>query len=148
MNERAKPDADVVAGAFFRLFANGCSQQRHSKTRPAAAPAFGHRTRNQNLAAGALALTLGELQHESRKEDEKERMRLRLLPGPCCTKRGQTAPHCAIGSGPCGSLGQIGCFPQKSIGNDELALSVAGMRSRTIDHSAKKPVAVQRRDGS
>jgi hypothetical protein len=46
------------------------------------------------------------------------------------------------------SLGwQIGCFPQESVGNDELALRVARMRSRTIDHSAKKPVAVQRGDG-
>jgi len=35
---------------------------------------------------------------------------------------------------------------KKSIGDDELALSVARMRSRTINHSAKKPVAVQRSD--
>ena len=43
---------------------------------------------------------------------------------------------------------QIGAFPQEAIGNNEIALTVARMRSWTIDHPAKKPIAVQRRNGS
>jgi hypothetical protein len=47
------------------------------------------------------------------------------------------------------SLGrQIGSLPQESIGDDELAVSVPRMRSGTINHSAKKPVAIQRGDSS
>ena len=41
------------------------------------------------------------------------------------------------------SLGrQIGSLPQESIGDDELVVSVARMRSGAIDHSPKKPAAV------
>src|SRR5258706_8190544 len=48
-----------------------------------------------------------------------------------------------------GSLGrQIGSLPQESIGDDELAVSVPGMRSGTIDHSAKQPAAIPRGDRS
>src|SRR5258707_6709620 len=45
------------------------------------------------------------------------------------------------------SLGwQIGPLPQESIGDDELMVSVARMRSGTVDHSSKEPAAIQRRD--
>src|SRR5258705_11518346 len=48
-----------------------------------------------------------------------------------------------------GSLGrQIGSLSQESIGDDELAVSVPGMRSGTIDHSAKQPAAIPRGDRS
>jgi len=43
---------------------------------------------------------------------------------------------------------QIGSLAQESIGDDEPVVSVARMCSGTIDHSAKKPSAVQRRDSS
>src|SRR5215831_11780231 len=47
------------------------------------------------------------------------------------------------------SLGrQIGSLPQESVGDDELAVSVPRMCSRTISHSAKKPAAIQRGDCS
>src|SRR5258707_13804018 len=48
-----------------------------------------------------------------------------------------------------GSMGrQIGSLSQESIGDDELAVSVPGMRSGTIDHSAKQPAAIPRGDRS
>ena len=37
---------------------------------------------------------------------------------------------------------------QETICDDESTVAVAGMRARTIDHSAKKPATVQRRDAS
>jgi hypothetical protein len=37
---------------------------------------------------------------------------------------------------------------QETICDDESAVAVAGMRARAIDHSAKKPATVQRRDAS
>jgi len=47
------------------------------------------------------------------------------------------------------SLGrQIGSLAQESIGDDEFVVRVARMRSGTIDHSAKKPTAIQRGNGS
>src|SRR5258706_11764629 len=55
----------------------------------------------------------------------------------------------ALGDKKRGSLGrQIGSLPQESIGDDELAVSVPGMRSGTIDHSAKQPAAIPRGDRS
>src|SRR2546429_8347902 len=55
----------------------------------------------------------------------------------------------ALGDKKRGSLGrQIGSLPQESIGDDELAVSIPGMRSGTIDHSAKQPAAVPRGDRS
>src|SRR2546429_9864283 len=55
----------------------------------------------------------------------------------------------ALGDKKRGSLGrQIGSLPQESIGDDELAVSVPGMRSGTIDHSAKQPAPIPRGDRS
>src|SRR3982751_3810855 len=44
--------------------------------------------------------------------------------------------------------GQIGFFPQEAIGDDELMVGVAGVRSRTVDHPPEEPVAVKRGDRS
>jgi len=50
----------------------------------------------------------------------------------------------ALGDKKRGSHGSANwILPQESIGDDELAVSVPGMRSGTIDHSAKQPAAIR-----
>lgn len=53
-----------------------------------------------------------------------------------------------FGRMPSSLCGRIGLLPHESIGDDERAVTIARVCAGTIDHSAEKPVTVERRDCS